>query len=181
MGVGGGSDEDGGGHEDQNHHHGRAQPVVVAQEPEGGRSHEEGDVADDGDQRDAGGLVGARVARRRQGHRETEEAPRPQKSTAVAATAALSEKMTRRSPTAPETALARTTAARPKRLRKNPPLKRPRVIAAANPTKTSEPAAASRPWPSTMSSGSQSLAAPSASAMASTMAPISSSFRSFHT
>ncbi len=32
-----------------------------------------------------------------------------------------------------------------------------------------------------MSSGSQSLAAPSASAMASTMAPISSSFRSFHT
>ncbi|CAM5385145.1 hypothetical protein SALBM311S_04820 [Streptomyces alboniger] len=62
---------------------------MVAQEPEGGRSHEESE---------------------------------------------LSEKMTRRSPTAPETALARTTAARPKRPRKNLPLKRPRVIAAANPT-----------------------------------------------
>lgn len=62
------------------------------------------------------------------------EAPSPQKRTEAAATAALSEKITRTSPRAPETALARSTVARPKRTRKNVPQKRPRVIAAANPT-----------------------------------------------
>ena len=61
------------------------------------------------------------------------EAPSPQNSTAALAATGESTKTTSVSPSAADTALARTTTARPNRSMKKPPLNRPRDIAAAKP------------------------------------------------
>src|SRR5699024_9057270 len=76
--------------------------------------------------------------------------------------------------------LTRSTRERPARSTIGPPAKRPTVIEAAKSANTREPIVAPKPCPSTMISGSQSLAVPSASAIASTTPPMHTSRTSFH-
>src|SRR5699024_5766792 len=84
------------------------------------------------------------------------------------------------SPVAANRALTRSTRERPARSTIGPPAKRPTVIEAAKSANTREPIVAPKPCPSTMISGSQSLAVPSASAIASTTPPMHTSRTSFH-
>src|SRR5690606_6495291 len=109
------------------------------------------------------------------------EAPRPHRIAPELAMAWSSAKTTRARPPTLTRALTHRTATGPNLSTKRPPMNRPTVIAVAKTAKTPDPRAASRPWPSTMTSGNQSFAAPSAMASARMTPPMSSSRVSFQT
>src|SRR5690606_35785275 len=106
--------------------HGPAQPGVLAEEAEQRWADEKGEVPAGRDGTDPLGAALGVVAGRGDRHGAPERRPEPPQRHRAASAATVT-------PTAPHSALADSTAARPNRTRTGPPANRPTVIATAKP------------------------------------------------